>query len=417
MSNLMHHLIPYICLLGLFLPVVLFFYNKGFKSANRFLAGFLFFASLYLLESFTFFYVESKSIVAFFTNTHGFYYLIGPFSFLYVRSTLKDDSSLTKFDALHFMPFFTFFIGYLPYMVSPWSYKLSVAENILSENWDMQQFHLNAIIPHKVDQLLNVIQIYFYSIALWYLRWKYKRNSGVKRMAEKQYALVQSWLFVFTAFISVITLNFTYAMTNMWMYDDKSIFLQKASIALLFASVIYVLMNMTVMFFPHILYGLPFEIKREEDNENATLDIVDDLQSSVEPELLLANDVEILATASAPQLFSDEYIQTINEVLNKITHQGFHLKQDFLMPSITESEGLPVHHLTYYFNNILKTTFSDWRNDLRIQHAKKLMEQNGASAITLNGIAISCGYNSPSTFIRAFKQYTGKTPSDYMKKG
>ena len=111
MSDLIRHLIPYICLLGLFLPMVLFFYNKGFKSANRFLAGFLFFASLYLLESFTFFYVDSKAIVAFFTNTHGLYYLIGPFAFLYVRSTLKDNSRLTKIDVLHFIPFFTFFIG------------------------------------------------------------------------------------------------------------------------------------------------------------------------------------------------------------------------------------------------------------------------------------------------------------------
>jgi AraC-like DNA-binding protein len=417
MSDLMHHLIPYICLLGLFLPVVLLFYNKGFKSANRFLAGFLFFASLYLLESFTFFYVDSKAIVAFFTNTHGLYYLIGPFSYLYVRSTLKDNSSLTKLDGLHFIPFFTFFIGYLPYMVSPWSYKLMIAENILSENWDTQQFHLNAIIPHKFDQLLNVIQIYFYSISLWYLIWKYKRKSGVKVMAEKQYALVKRWLFVFTAFISVITLNFTYAMANMWMYDDKSIFLEKASMALFFASVIYVLMNMTVMFFPHILYGLPFEVKAKDDNIVASFEIEEDIQLVIEPELVLANEDETLTTAVSPHLFSDEYIEKIGVLLQKIICEGLHLRQDFLMPSITEAEGLPVHHLTYYFNNILKTTFSDWRNDLRIQHAKRLIEQNGESEITLGGIAISCGYNSPSTFIRAFKQYTGTTPSDYMKKG
>ena len=347
MSDLMHHLIPYICLLGLFLPMVLFFYNKGFKSANRFLAGFLFFASLYLLESFTFFYVDSKAIVAFFTNTHGLYYLIGPFAFLYVRSTLKDNSRLTKIDVLHFIPFFTFFIGYLPYMVSPWSYKLMIAENILSENWDMQQFHLNWIIPHKVDQLLNVIQIYFYSIALWYLIWKYKRKSGVKVMAEAQYALVKRWLFVFTAFISVITLNFTYAMVNMWVYDDKSIFLEKASMALFFASVIYVLMNMTVMFFPHILYGLPFEFKKQDEVVDESFDMGDELSISEETETVQADPPEKHIAAGAPQLFSDEYIEKISDVLEKIIKQGLFLKPDFLMLSITETEGLPVHHLSY----------------------------------------------------------------------
>ena len=417
MSDLMHHLIPYICLLGLFLPMVLFFYNKGFKSANRFLAGFLFFASLYLLESFTFFYVDSKAIVAFFTNTHGLYYLIGPFAFLYVRSTLKDNSRLTKIDVLHFIPFFTFFIGYLPYMVSPWSYKLMIAENILSENWDMQQFHLNWIIPHKVDQLLNVIQIYFYSIALWYLIWKYKRKSGVKVMAEAQYALVKRWLFVFTAFISVITLNFTYAMVNMWVYDDKSIFLEKASMALFFASVIYVLMNMTVMFFPHILYGLPFEFKKQDEVVDESFDMGDELSISEETETVQADPPEKHIAAGAPQLFSDEYIEKISDVLEKIIKQGLFLKPDFLMLSITEREGLPVHHLSYYFNSILKTSFTEWRNNLRIQYAKKLMEQGSNTSFTLSGIADKCGYNTPSTFIRAFKQYTGKTPREYMKKG
>lgn len=75
----------------------------------------------------------------------------------------------------------------------------------------------------------------------------------------------RQWLFIFVAFITLITLNFIYAMANIWMYDDKSIFLQKASIALLFDAVIYVFMNMTVMFFPHILYGLPIYSQKRID--------------------------------------------------------------------------------------------------------------------------------------------------------
>ena len=176
-------------------------------------------------------------------------------------------------------------------------------------------------------------------------------------MAEVQYSLVKRWLFVFTVFISVITLNFTYAMSNMWMYDDKSIFLEKASIALFFASVIYVLMNMTVMFFPHILYGIPFESKVIEDNVDTSLENEAELQSSIEPTLVFANEVETHATAAIPQLFSDKYIEKISDVLEKIIKQGLYFKSDFLMLSITEAEGLPVHHLTYYFNSILKTSF------------------------------------------------------------
>lgn len=240
--------------------MLILFYNRGFKSANRFLAGFLF-SSLYLLESFTFFYAESKNWVAFFTNTHTFYYLIGPFAFIYVRSMLRDNSQINKIDIIHFVPFVAAFIGFIPYLFSTWNYKLLVADNIQSENWDMQQFHLNFIIPHKFDQALNVLQIYFYSGSLWYLIIKYKRNASSRIYNVPQFKLIRNWLFIFTLIITIITINFTVAMANMWMYDDKSIFLQKASGALLFASVVYVGMNMIVMVFPHIMYGLPIDTK------------------------------------------------------------------------------------------------------------------------------------------------------------
>ena len=85
----------------MFLPLVILFYNKGYLSANRYLAGFLFFSALYLLENFYFFYGKSLFIIAFFTTTHAFFYLIGPCAFLYVRSILKDNSVLSKIDYLH----------------------------------------------------------------------------------------------------------------------------------------------------------------------------------------------------------------------------------------------------------------------------------------------------------------------------
>ena len=404
-------------MLGLFLPLVIFFYNKGFRSANRFLSGFLFFASLYLLESFIYFYSDLRTIVAFFTNTHGFFYLIGPFSFFYVRGMLRDDSRLDRLDLLHFVPFITFMLGYLPYMVTPWSYKLMVADNIMSENWNMAQFDLNKIIPHKIDQLLNLLQIYFYSIALWYLMWKYKRKEGARVMAEVQFKLIKQWLFIFTALISIITLNFTYAMSNMWMFDDKSLFLEKASLALLVASVIYVLMNMTVMFFPHILYGLPLELSRNGDySHGVQVNLIQTESPKIVSPIETLEEKEVL-TDQTYGLFSEEYIGKINASLGEVIRDQLHLNPAFRLSTIEERFGLPAHHLTYFFNNIMHVSFSTWRNQLRIDHAKIMIENGLNSEITLNGVAEKCGYTTPSTFIRAFKQATGKTPSEYMKNG
>ena len=141
----METIIPYTCLLGLFLPLILLYYNNGYRSANLYLAGFLFFSSLYLLENFYFFYGNSLPRIAFFTTTHSFFYLIGPFAYLYLRSFLRGNNKLSKIDYLHFALFVISIIGYIPYFFSSWENKLEVAQNLYSENWDISSFRLNKI--------------------------------------------------------------------------------------------------------------------------------------------------------------------------------------------------------------------------------------------------------------------------------
>ena len=395
--------------------MLILFYNKGFKSINRFLAGFLFFSSLYLLESFTFFYAESKNWVAFFTNTHAFFYLIGPFSFFYVRGMLRDDSHLDKKDWIHFLPFIAFFIGYVPYMFSSWNYKLMVADNIQSETWDMAKFHLNFIIPHKLDQALNVLQIYFYSTSLWYLIWKYKRSSNNRIYNVPQYKLIRNWLFIFTLIITIITLNFTVAMANMWIYDDKSIFLQKASLALLFASIVYVGMNMILMIFPHIMYGLPIEVKESmfANHFQETQKLNDEVPAVIN--VGNSEAIDSIEKKELPILFSSDYIEKIELAINDIVKNENYLETDFKLSNISSISGLPPHHLTYYFNTILELSFSDWRNKLRIEYAIRLLKDGQSNHLTLEAISTKIGFSSQSTFIRAFKLQTGKTPSEYIK--
>ena len=331
---------------------------------------------------------------------------------------LRDNSHLDKKDLLHFLPFALFFVGYIPYMLTDWQYKLLVADNILSETWDMAQFHLNWIIPHKLDQLLNVLQIYFYSGSLWYLIIKYKQNANSRIYRVPQYKLIRNWLFIFTLIITIIAINFTLAMANMWIYDEKSVFLQKANSALLFASIVYVIMNMILMIFPHIMYGLPIEVKesmfandfQEIDKENKTTST-----ESIEDVLVETDLAEPIAKKELPLLFSSDYVEKIESEINEIIKNEKYLEPDFKLSNIASISGLPPHHLTYYFNTILNVTFSDWRNKLRIEYAIHLLKDGQLNHLTLEAISEKIGFSSQSTFIRAFKLHTGKTPSDYIK--
>ena len=331
---------------------------------------------------------------------------------------LRDNSHLDKKDWLHFLPFIIFFIGHIPYFFSNWNYKLLVAENIQSESWDMAKFRLNVIIPHKLDQALNVLQIYFYSASLWYLIWKYKRSSSSRIYNVPQFKLIRNWLFIFTFIITIITLNFTVAMANMWIYDDKSIFLQKASGALLFASIVYVGMNMIVMFFPHIMYGLPIEVKESmfanhfQEIQIGNKAVTSDSIAEISEEVLPSSTVE---KKELPLLFSPDYVKKIETAVKDFIKNENYLDPEFKLSNIASISNLPPHHLTYYFNTILKLSFSDWRNKLRIEHAIQLLKEGQSNQITLEAISIKIGFSSQSTFIRAFKLQTGKTPSEYVK--
>ena len=394
--------------------MLILYFNKGYRTVNRYLAGFLFFSALYLLESFTFFYGDSLNLVAFFTISHGFvFYLIGPLSFFYVRGVLRDNTHFDKKDGLHFLLFLLSFTGSIPYFFTSWDYKLVVAQNMLSEQWNMSQFNLNIFIPHKIDQVLNVLLMYFYAGSLWYLIWKYKRKSNSRIYNVPQFKLMRNWLFVFSLIVTIITLNFSITVADILIYDDKSVFLEKASGPLLFASIVYVAINMVIMFFPHIMYGLPIGLK-PKDLQTAKAPETS-ISANDEPDFVLPEVQKSPADKNDLQLFTQEYMETIGASLESFIESNAFLDTDFKLVTIVNESNIPAHHLTYYFNDIKQVSFSEWRNSLRIKHAMELIEQGGSSTFTLKSIAQQSGFSSQNTFIRAFKNSTGTIPSNYLK--
>lgn len=396
------------------MPLVLLYCNRGYLDANRYLAGFMFFASLYVLENFYFFYGESLVMVIIFTMVHSFFYLIGPLAFFYMRSILRDNSHLSRVDYLHFALFAISFIGYVPYFFSSWDFKVMVGENLQSENWDITSFRLNSLLYHEFDQVLNVSHTYFYSVSLWHLLWHYRRPANQSIVHSKQYKLIHTWLLVFASILTIITINFTVAMAGVWLYDEKSLFLERTGIALLFASLVYIGMNMVILFFPHILYGLPVGLKLVPMGIGVISDGIDG-ESSVDEEDLGREESTSETMKIELQLFTTVYKETLEAALGNFEERKVFLNSDFRLMQVSMESSIPSHHLTYYFNNIKKISFSDWRNSLRIVYALELLVQGEASNLTLEAISAKCGFASQSTFIRAFKNVTGTTPSAYLK--
>lgn len=65
-----------------------------------------------------------------------------------------------------------------------------------------------------------------------------------------------------------------------------------------------------------------------------------------------------------------------------------------------------------YFKKATGTTFSKYLNEIRIGYACKLLQSSGD---TVAKICFESGFNNLSNFNQKFREFTGRTPSSYMK--
>lgn len=73
------------------------------------------------------------------------------------------------------------------------------------------------------------------------------------------------------------------------------------------------------------------------------------------------------------------------------------------------------HHVSQVINEKLNKNFFELLAGYRVAHAKKLIEKDKDSKLTVEELADLVGYNSKSSFNNAFKTITSQTPSEYRK--
>jgi AraC-like DNA-binding protein len=73
------------------------------------------------------------------------------------------------------------------------------------------------------------------------------------------------------------------------------------------------------------------------------------------------------------------------------------------------------HHVSQVINEKLNKNFFELLASYRVEYAKKLIQKDKKSKLTVEELADIVGYNSKSSFNNAFKTITSKTPSEYRK--
>ncbi len=88
---------------------------------------------------------------------------------------------------------------------------------------------------------------------------------------------------------------------------------------------------------------------------------------------------------------------------------------DISLRSLAEKVSIQPHLLSRILNEHLKCNFSDYINSYRIEEAKKILDSSRGAEENVTTVAHDVGFNSMTTFYKAFKKHTGMTPKQYKE--
>lgn len=89
-----------------------------------------------------------------------------------------------------------------------------------------------------------------------------------------------------------------------------------------------------------------------------------------------------------------------------------HLHEDITLDLLADKLNLTPGYLSTFYKDKTGNNFSDALNSLRVQHAKRMLQNH---EWRIQDVAARVGYQNVNSFIRMFKRYSGVTPGEYRK--
>ena len=102
------------------------------------------------------------------------------------------------------------------------------------------------------------------------------------------------------------------------------------------------------------------------------------------------------------------------QVLDLMEAEKPYLAADLSLPDLARRLGMPVTLLSQVINEGTGKHFNDFINAYRVAEFLRQAQEPANAHLSLLGIALNSGFNSKSTFNRAFKKVTGTSPKEYL---
>ena len=116
--------------------------------------------------------------------------------------------------------------------------------------------------------------------------------------------------------------------------------------------------------------------------------------------------------------YSSDIYSSIAEHLDSCMNESkLYLNPKLTLQDVSTAIGTNRTYLSDYLNHVLNTSFYEYVNELRVRTACGIMDaMNSENRRSMQEVAEMSGFNSISTFYRAFVKIMGVTPSQYAAK-
>ena len=336
--------------------------------------------STYSLTHYYTVYGKDPTLLAFFYGHFSpLWYLIGPLIFWYSKSIVeKDRIKINGKQYFHLIPFFVHGVSIFPYYFLSFSIKLDIATKVVGNINEFHRFDIvNRFYTQDVAFFTRPLLLFIYSC--YSFLYVYKKNKLQRNEHSK-------WAIYFLASMALLSINFgvltyiTYFSENLQEAVTNSPFNILSGIGYLSVPIIIFTL------FPEIIYG-----KTHFKNQKRILPKSDITDIDMHECLIISEQFKEYM-AQLPYL-NPEF--NLRDVVSKLNFSEEQIKDC----------------LKYSFNK----KFTEIRAEFRVNYAKKLLENGESKNTSIDGIGTLSGFSNRANFYSTFKNYTGQTPSEYLK--
>jgi len=112
----------------------------------------------------------------------------------------------------------------------------------------------------------------------------------------------------------------------------------------------------------------------------------------------------------------EEYAEWKGKIENIIEQQKLYENPELSLFDLARLLNTNISLLSKIINRVFSANFNDLINSYRVKQFIELLKKGEHGKQTLLSMAFECGFNSKTTFNRAFRKFTGLNPQEYIKK-